>query len=111
MVWGKQQRDSAKCIHVSILPKLPPIQAAILHWEEIHVLDSRFLLVIYCKYSSLQLIFNCGLCQHDGADRASVDWAGQLFQAHHKFLLATEEKKPVFSSKNYLSMLIISETI
>ena len=68
-------------------------------------------MVIHCKYSSPKLIFDCGLCQHDGADRASVDWAGQLFQAYHKFLLATEKKKSVFSSKNYLNMLIISETI
>ena len=47
MVSGEQRRDSA--IHVSILPR------RLSHWTEFHVLNSRSLLVIHFKYSSVYM--------------------------------------------------------
>ena len=37
-------------------PNSPPIQAAIQHWAEFHMLYSRFLLIIHFKYSSVYML-------------------------------------------------------
>ena len=58
IVSGEQQRDSAKCIHVSILPQAP-LPSRLPHNIEQSSLSytvSRFLLVIHFKYNSM---YNC----------------------------------------------------